>query len=244
MAAPGTGTAQETDSEREGLNSKEAVRDFIGIAVHDLREPLRAIRSSSDLLSRTYGDIADENAQLCVRYLQEGVTRMESLIRSISEYCYEELRDPDLQEVDLESALRDAESRLSAVIKSTQAQIRQDALPVLRADFTGLSNVFYCLLDNACKFAGNKPPEIEIRAQQQDNEWLFSVRDNGVGFKPVYSERIFEPFERLNGKQYPGSGLGLPLARTIVRQHGGRIWAESALGEGTTISFTLPVSGR
>ncbi len=111
----------------------------------------------------------------------------------------------------------------------------------MQANSASLTAVFRCLLSNACKFRGEAPPVVHVAAAQDAGEWVFSVRDNGAGFDPAYSTRIFRPFERLNGKQYPGSGLGLTLARKAIEQHGGRIWAESNPGRGTTVRFTLPV---
>ncbi len=224
------------------IPDREAAREFVSIAVHDLREPLRAIRASSELLASMHGDTADESTGRCLRYIRDGVDRMESLIHDIAEYCYAEVRELDPKETDMEAALLDAQRQLSDELKSTEAVLTHDPLPAVTADLFAMAAVFRCLIENSCKFRGKCAPIIHISANRHGSEWLFSVRDNGLGFNPVYVDRIFNPFERLNGKQYPGSGLGLPLAKSILDQHGGRIWAESEPGQGSTFWFSLPVS--
>ncbi len=226
---------------QESANDRESLREFISMAAHDLREPLRAIRLGARLLGADGGERSEENAAQGARYLLDGTQRLETLIRDLAEYCYEEAREPELRETDLECVLLEAKTELAAEIKSSGARITHDPLPALQANSTSLTAVFRCLIGNACKFHGEAAPVIHVGAAQNAGEWIFFVRDNGMGFDPAYSTRIFRPFERLNGKQYPGSGLGLALARKAVEQHGGRIWAESQPGRGTTIHFTLPV---
>ena len=221
---------------------REAAREFIATAAHDLREPLRAINASAGLLAELHRDSVDETTDRCMGYLRDGVARMESLIHDVEEYCYEGLRELDPQEVDLETALRDAQNRLSEELKKNAAIVTHDPLPSIHGDFIGLATVFRSLIGNACKFRASAPPQIHVGAKRQGAEWVLSIRDNGLGFKPVYAERIFQPFERLNGREYPGSGLGLALARTILEQHGGRIWAESEPGAGSTFWVSLPAS--
>lgn len=225
---------------RKLSQGRESVRDFISMASHDLREPLRAIRLGARLLAAGGGERSAESTAQGTRYLLDGTERLETLIRDIAEYCYEEVREPEFRETDLECVLLEAKNELAAEIKNSGAEITHDPLPALTANSTSLVAVFRCLIGNACKFRGEAPPAIHVAAVQQAGSWMFSVRDNGPGFDPTYSNRIFRPFERLNGKQYPGSGLGLTLARKVIEQHGGRIWAESSPGQGTTIRFTLP----
>jgi len=232
---------QEKDRAPRGLiRDREAAREFVATAAHDLREPLRAIHASAGLLAELHRDSVDETTDRCLGYLRDGVARMESLIHDVEEYCYEELRELDPQEVDLEAALLDAQNRLSEELKRNGATVTHDSLPSIRGDFIGLATVFRSLIGNACKFRSSVAPQIHIGARRQGSEWVLSIRDNGLGFKPVYAERVFQPFERLNGKDYPGSGLGLALARTIIERHGGRIWAESEPGAGSTFWVSLP----
>jgi signal transduction histidine kinase len=221
----------------------EAVRDFISTAVHDLREPLRAIRLGSRLLAGEGGSPSAENTARGARYVVDGVDRMETLIRDIAEYCYEEVRTPSFTEIDLEMGLLEARNELAGEIQSCGATITHDPLPVVMGNFASLTTAMRCLIANACKFRGEAPVTVHIGAVREGHKWILSVRDNGMGFDPVYKERIFRPFERLNGKQFPGSGLGLTLAKKIIDQHGGDIWADSRPGQGTTISFRLPPAG-
>lgn len=218
----------------------EAIRDFISTAVHDLREPLRAIRLGSRLLAAEGASPSAEDTVRGTRYVVDGVDRLETLIRDIAEYCNEEVRTPSSAEIGMELVLLEARNELAAEIKSCGATITQDPLPVVTGNFASLATAMRCLLANACKFRGEAPLVVHIGAVSEGNRWVLSIRDNGLGFDPVYKERIFKPFERLNGKQFPGSGLGLTLARKIIEQHGGDIWADSCPGQGTTISFRLP----
>jgi light-regulated signal transduction histidine kinase (bacteriophytochrome) len=237
MENQGQGVAQEALAQ-----DNEGLREFISMAVHDLREPLRAIRLGSQLLAAEMGDNSEDSRERGTRYLRDGVDRMETLIRDIAEYCYAEVRELEPCATDLEMSLLEARTELATELKASGAVVTHDPLPTVRGNATSLAVLLRCLIDNACKFRGEDAPHIHVGAVQQDKEWTVSVRDNGAGFDPVYRERIFRPFERLNGKRFPGSGLGLALAKRIVEQHGGEIWAESALGEGSTFYFSLPLA--
>jgi len=208
--------------------------------MHDLREPLRAIRLGSHLLAAEGGSPSAENAARGTRYVLEGVDRLETLIRDIAEYCYEEARTPSFTELDLEMVLLEARNELAAEIKSCGAAITHGPLPVVTGNFASLATAMRSLISNACKFRAEAPVTVHIGAVREGHKWILSVRDNGMGFDPAYRERIFRPFERLNGRQFPGSGLGLTLAKKIIEQHGGDIWADSSPDQGTTISFRLP----
>jgi chemotaxis family two-component system sensor kinase Cph1 len=220
----------------------EALRDFISMAVHDLREPLRAIRLGSQLLTTQTSANSEESRERGARYIRDGAARMETLIQDIAEYCYAEVRELESRATDLEMSLLEAKSELAAELKDSGTIVTHDPLPTVPGNATSLAILLRCLIGNACKFRGEAEPRIHVGAVQQDGEWILSVRDNGAGFDPVYRERIFRPFERLNGKQFPGSGLGLTIAKRIVEQHGGQIWAESVPGEGSTFCFSLPLT--
>ncbi|MDP8990556.1 MAG: ATP-binding protein [Acidobacteriota bacterium] len=226
---------------QEGPAGRESLREFISMAAHDLREPLRAIRLGARLLGAEDIPQSEESAAQGARYLRDGTQRLETLIRDIAEYCYEEVREPELRETDLECVFLEATNELAAEMKSSGAKITHDPLPALQGNAASLTAVFRCLLSNACKFHGEAPPVVHVAVSQNAGEWIFAVRDNGIGFDPAYSDRVFRPFERLNGKRYPGSGLGLTLARKAIAQHGGRMWAESSPGNGTAVHFTMPL---
>ena len=236
------GNGEHDGRKRAWIENADKAHEFLTIAVHDLREPLRAIRSSSELLAGIHRESTDEDTGRYLRFILEGVDRMELLIRDIAEFCYEELRTFEPAEMDLQEALAEAQRQLSEELKKNGTVLTHDPLPAVTGDSLGLTTVFRCLIENSCKFRSAAAPAIQVRADRQGAEWVVSVRDNGQGFNPAYCDRVFEPFERLNGKRYPGSGLGLPLAKRIVEQHGGRIWAESHPGQGSTFWFTLPAS--
>jgi len=222
------------------VSSLESTRlqNFISIAVHDLREPLRAIRTGSELLAiRCAGD---ESVTRNLSFVQEGVDRLELLIRDIAQYCYEEAREHSQAPVPLERALSEARDQLSGGLEENQALVTHGPLPVVAGDAPALALLFRCLLDNACKFRGDAPPRIRVSAASRRKRWIVSVRDNGTGFKPEYCEKIFQPFEKLHGKRYVGSGLGLALAKRIVERHGGRIAANANPGQGAVFTFSLP----
>src|ERR1700676_3161473 len=217
---------QAQDVAGKSAQESESVHDFISMAVHDMREPLRGIRLGSQLLVAGR-DSADENAARGARFLLDSVDRLETLIHDIAEYCYAEVREPDAKETDLEMVLLEAKNEVAAELKRAGANITHDPLPTVLGNAPALTTVLRSLIGNACKFRSEASPSIHVEVRQQGAEWIFSVRDNGMGFDPAYRERIFRAFERLNGKKYPGSGLGLTIAKKLINQHGGKIWAES-----------------
>ena len=128
-------------------------------------------------------------------------------------------------------------------IEESSAVITHDPLPTVLADPTQLGQVLLNLVGNAIKFRGDEPPVIRVGATRADDEWSFSVRDNGIGIDPQHAGRVFVIFQRLHGrKDYPGSGIGLAICKKIVERHGGRIWLESQPGQGATFYFTIPVA--
>jgi len=235
---------QQETAEEELNRTREGFREFVYRAVHDLREPLRAISTSSQLLSKNDVDRTDESSNQCLRNIQEGAERLDLLLRDIMKYCQGEARILRFAEISLDSALEEAKRQISDELGKNGAVLTHDPLPTVTGDFLALAAVFRNLLENACKFHGPMPPCIHVEASRQGAEWMVAVRDNGVGFKPAYADMIFQPFKRLHGAQFRGSGLGLSLAKRILDEHGGRIWAESRPGEGSTFRFTLPVSDR
>lgn len=228
-------------AEEELKRTRETFREFVSIAVHDLREPLRAISASSELLAGIYGDDANDRATDCRRYIREGVDRIESLLRDIAEYSHGEGCELQYAEINMDDVLDEARRQTSDELQRNEAILTHDALPTVAGDFFALVAAFRNLIENACRFRSTTPPSIHVGSIRQGSEWLFSIRDNGLGFKPAYADVIFRPFKRIHGKQYPGNGLGLARTKRIVDQHDGRIWAESVPGEGSTFWFSLPV---
>jgi light-regulated signal transduction histidine kinase (bacteriophytochrome) len=227
--------------EDELSRTREAFREFISVGVHDLREPLRAIGINAELLSRNSQEGASERTSESLRHIQEGVQRMDTLLRDIADYWHGEGQELQLRETDLNAVVEEAQRQISDVLQKNEAIVTYDPLPTATGDFFALAAVFRQFIANACKFRSAEAPRIHVQSTRQGSEWVFSVRDNGIGFKPAYAEIVFQPFKRLNGRHYPGSGLGLPLAKRIVEQHGGRIWVDSTPDKGSTFWFSLPV---
>jgi len=136
-----------------------------------------------------------------------------------------------------------AVANLAVAIRDTGAELTHDPLPVVMADEVQLAQLLQNLIDNAIKFRGEEPPRAHVSAEQKGDEWVFSVRDNGIGVDPQYFKRVFIIFQRLQRQDYPGTGIGLSIAKSIVERHGGRIWLESQPGEGSTVNFTIPAKG-
>lgn len=234
--------SQPPEADEEELErTREAFREFVFHAIHDLREPLRAVSTSSEMLTDIYGDSTDERATRCLRYIREGTNRMASLLQDIAAYCEEQGRKVHLTEMSLDAVLAQVQQQIAAELQKNAAVLTHDPLPTVNGDFFAIATVFRHLIENACKFRGTEAPCIHVGSVRNGSEWILSVRDNGLGFKPVYADTVFQPFKRLHGKEYAGSGLGLAVAKRILDQHGGRIWVESVPGRGSTFSFSLPV---
>jgi len=130
---------------------------------------------------------------------------------------------------------------MNDAVESSKAEIIRDTLPKVMADSIQMVQLFQNLIGNAIKSHGEDKPRIHISSKQMEREWVFSVRDNGIGIPREQTEKIFEIFQRLNKDKYPGSGIGLAICKKIVERHGGRIWVESEPGKGATFYFTIPV---
>jgi two-component system, sensor histidine kinase and response regulator len=227
---------------RDLQRSNDDLQQFAYAVSHDLQEPLRAIGVYTQLLTQRYQDDVDEEVQEFARYITEGVERMQALIADLLQYSRIEKQDTALTLVDCTQLLDRALRELHLSIEDTHAEISYDTLPTVWADGRRLTQVFRNLLSNALKFHGVQPPRVHVSAQREDDEWLFTVQDNGIGIDPQFHERIFLIFQRLHARhEYPGTGIGLALCKKIVEQHGGRLWVESRPGKGATFKFTLPV---
>jgi len=205
----------------------------LAMAAHQLREPLRMIRCYADLLA----DPA-EDAALCATKIQESAIRLEARLTGMFEVLQlgEFVR---LEKTDLARVVRHAVTRLAKPLRSS---IFIHPLPSVQGDFEMLTEVFSRLIDNACKFKRAEPVRIDVTAEEEpaSGKWRVSVADNGLGLEPARAERSFDMFERLNGRDFPGEGLGLTYCRRAIELHGGTIWIESTQGQGTAVCFTLP----
>jgi light-regulated signal transduction histidine kinase (bacteriophytochrome) len=219
----------------------DELRQFAYVVSHDLQEPLRMVTSYVQLLAQRYQGQLDAEAQEFIGYAVEGAQRMQALIADLLTYSRVETQGMELTETDGEAVLEQALSDLQLAVAESGAVVTHDPLPTVPAVPGQLRQLLENLLSNALKFRGPAPPHIHLSAQRQGTEWLFSVRDNGIGLDPQQAGRIFQMFQRLyTRKEYPGTGVGLAICKRIVERHGGRIWAESAPGQGATFFFTLP----
>ena len=218
------------------------LREFAYAASHDLQEPLRTIASSTQLLAMRNGNQRDAESDKLTRFIVAGVQRMQTLIQDLLDYsCVVQSSGLRLVEIDCNAALQQALFGCQAAIQESRAVVTHGPLPTVRADEVKLEQVLQNLVSNAVKYRRpQERPDIEVSVAGGPHEWLFQITDNGIGFDPRYSERIFELFKRLhNQDEYSGSGIGLAICRKIVERHGGRIWAESEPGQGSRFFFTL-----
>jgi signal transduction histidine kinase len=220
--------------------SNEELKQFAYIASHDLQEPLRMIASYLQLIERRYKGKLDKDADEFIAFAVEGASRLQNMIIGLLAYSRIETQGKPLEEVNSAEVLGNAISNLKIAIEESKTLITEDHLPVVKADAVQLVQVFQNLMANAIKFRREYPPRIHVSAVLEGTEWVFSVRDNGIGIDQEFKGRIFDIFQQLHGKEYTGVGIGLSLCRRIVERHGGRIWCESETGKGTTFYFTIP----
>jgi PAS domain S-box-containing protein len=220
--------------------SNKDLEQFAYVASHDLQEPLRIVSGYLQLIERRYkGKLAAE-ADEFINFAVDGAARMQSLIQDLLAYSRVGTQGRRFASTDCEKVFERAVGNLGRAIADSGATVAHDPLPTVLADATQLVQVFQNLIGNAIKFRGAEPPRIHVAARPQDGQWLFSVRDNGIGVEPQYAERIFVLFQRLHPRdKYPGTGIGLSVCQRIIERHGGRIWVESKPGEGSTFHFTL-----
>jgi PAS domain S-box-containing protein len=230
----------------ELMRSNEELQQFAYIASHDLQEPLRTVSIFAQLLARRYRGQLQGDADQFIRYIVESSERMERLIHDLLDFSRVDARGTDyFARTRCDDVLTDAVRNLHSLITENDAQVTRDSLPVVMADPVQLTRLFQNLLVNSIRYRSEAPPEIHVAAEARDNEWWFSVRDNGIGIEPQYAEKVFGIFKCLHSRdQYPGSGMGLAICRKIVSRHEGRIWVESELGQGATFRFTLPKTRR
>jgi PAS domain S-box-containing protein len=223
------------------LRSNAELEQFAYVASHDLQEPLRMVSSYVQLLARRYQGRLDSDADEFIGYAVDGAKRMQNLINDLLAYSRVGTRGSEFAPVSAEFLLQEALANLQLTIEDTQARITHDPLPSVLGDAVQLSMVFQNLLANAMKFRSAEPPCIHVSVREEQGEWIFAVRDNGIGLDPTFAERIFVIFQRLNDRtSYPGTGIGLAVCKRIIQRHGGRIWVESQPGQGATFLFTLP----
>jgi signal transduction histidine kinase len=221
--------------------SNTELEQFAYVASHDLQEPLRMITGYTSLLAKRYRGKLDGDADEFIGYATDGAKRMHALINDLLTYSRVGTRGKEFSPTDCEAVLQATLAALRPAIEESNAVVAHDPLPTVTADATQLGQLFQNLIGNGIKYRDSKPPVIQVSSKREGSQWLFSVRDNGIGIDPKYAERIFVIFQRLHNREdYPGTGIGLTVCKKIVERHGGRIWVESQPGQGATFYFTIP----
>lgn len=199
------------------------------------------VSSYCQLLERRYKDQLDRDGQEFIAYAVDGARRMKVLIGDLLTYSRVGTRERNFQQVDCQDALDQGLANLATAIEESGAAITHGDLPTVVADPTQLTQLFQNLAGNAIKYRGDQSPQVHIGAERTNGRWTFSVSDNGIGIEPRYADRIFGVFERLHGNdEYSGTGIGLAVCKKIVERHGGSMWVDSNLGEGSTFYFAIP----
>jgi len=253
-------TRKELEQKVQELNQKNAelekftssnlqLENFAHTVSHDLREPVRTMKSFSQLLKRRYADDLDADAHEYLDFIASAANHMNKLITDLLEYSTvtENNGNHPIESLDAEELIQGVITNLSDSVEKSGAEIFiKTDLPEIKGSYTNLSQLFQNLISNAIKFyKSDTIPKVEISVAEKTNHWQFQIKDNGIGIPQKDLDNIFVLFRRLHSKRiYPGSGIGLSLSKQIVEQHGGQIWAESEEGLGTTFFFTLNKSGK
>jgi light-regulated signal transduction histidine kinase (bacteriophytochrome) len=225
--------------------SNEDLHQFASVVAHDLKTPLNGIGLFATYLAKHYKGRLDERADEAIHYIFDSVERTRMLISDLLAYSRINSRKNTFRPVNCSVTLEEAIFNLRSQIEESGAELTYDLLPTIHGDASQLISLFQNLISNAIKFRSKETPKIHISAQQKGIEWIFSVRDNGIGIESKFFDQIFHVFKRLHtSEEYEGTGIGLASSKKVVERHGGRIWVESEPGEGATFHFTIPVRGE
>jgi light-regulated signal transduction histidine kinase (bacteriophytochrome) len=216
--------------------TNDTLKRVVLVTGHDLQEPIRTINAGCEHILETGA------APVTLESILTGVARLREIVQALLSYCVvTAAKEVAWTDTCLEGVCQEVEFRLAAEIADAEARIMRNSLPTVCCDRDGMVQVFKNLIGNGIKYRRHGAvPIIDISADRTEDEWLITVKDNGIGFDSHQADRIFEPFRRLHGNEIPGSGIGLAICRSIVEQHGGKIWALSSLDSGSTFYFTLP----
>ena len=225
--------------------SNKELEHFAYVVSHDLQEPLRSVSNFLQLLSHRYKGKIDPKSAEYIDIAVHGANRMQTMINDLLSYSRITTRGKKFTYTDCQAVLDDTLRDLNATIEENDAIVTNDPLPTVFADNSQMKHLFQNLIVNGIKFHGEKQPKIHISVVDKGKEWLFLFQDNGIGIDSKYAESIFDVFKRLHTrKEYSGTGIGLSICRKIVHRHGGEIWVESNLGEGSKFYFTIPKRGN
>jgi signal transduction histidine kinase len=245
LTAAGEATARARDKveqqARELQRSNRDLEQFAYVASHDLQEPLRKVASFCQLLQQRYAGRLDDRADAYIGFAVDGSKRMQQLINDLLTFSRVGRLTVPRTQVDLEQCLRGALRDLAQLSEETGAEVTHDPLPTLPGEKPLLTQLLTNLVSNALKFHGSEPPRVHLSARREGDLWQLSCSDNGIGIEPQYVDRVFVIFQRLHPRDvYEGTGIGLALCKKIVEYHGGQIWIDTEVGEGTMVRWTLP----
>ena len=233
--------AQIKRTEEELKRSNSELEQFAYVASHDLQEPLRMVTSYVQILSEDYKGKLSDDADRFIGYIVGGATRMRTLIDALLTLSRIGNQGRAFEPTDCNDVLQRVIANLEATIDNSGAVVTQDVLPIVNGDAVQLTQLFQNLVSNGIKFRSTEAPYVHVSAEKTNHEWVFSVRDNGIGIAPRHHQRIFLMFQRLHSRsEYSGTGIGLALCQKIVQRHGGRIWLDSGEDKGSTFYFTVP----
>jgi len=238
---------EEVERANEQLTqANEELKQFAYVASHDLKEPLRMIGSYTQIINRKFASELDENTQTYFYYVTDGVERMNNLLDGLLKYATVGRGAQELKVVDLNDTMLICQANLRLLIEETETKLEVGELPSILGIGSLLSQLFQNIISNAIKFRNKDTiPEVAIRSEEKENEYLISIKDNGIGIKDEYKERIFVIFQRLHARtDYEGTGIGLAICHKIMQRMGGKIWVESEYGKGSTFFFTFPKPAR
>jgi PAS domain S-box-containing protein len=230
---------QETLKQLKRSNAE--LEQFAYVASHDLQEPLRMITSFLQLLQRRYENQLDSDANEFIQFAVDGAARMQELVSDLLTYSRIGRKTGKFEDVNTEDILKQITFDSRVLIEENNADISYEDLPVVCADYTQLVQVFQNLISNSIKYNEQERPAIHISAEKKVNDWIFKVKDNGIGIDSRHGDRVFKIFQRLHGRdEYEGTGIGLAIVKRIIEQHGGMIWYDSKPGEGSIFYFSIP----
>lgn len=240
---------EELYKSQEGLHGKKAeiervnkeLEAYTYVISHDLKEPLRSLRIFTDFLMKDYSNQIDEKGKDYLERLQKASIRLSDLVDDLLELSRIGRKKVELKEVDLNELLAEVKDELAAIIEDKNAEVRIDSLPVVKCHKSLMGELFRNLISNSIKFNEEEKPIVEVKYYTHNGEYRLSVKDNGIGIEEKYLNKIFGIFKQLNPpEKYDGTGAGLTICKKIVEEHGGKIWAESKVGEGSTFHITIP----
>ncbi len=227
----------------ELLRSNKDLESFAYAASHDLQEPLRMVTNFTQLLEKNYSRVLDERGLEYIHFASEGAKRMYDLLNGLLDYSRIHKRGGAFNRVDMNNIVDSVKKNLSLIIENKKAVVKSRTLPVLFADESQMIQLFQNLISNSIKFS-IRNPQVYISCRTEKNQYIFSVKDKGIGIEPEYFDRIFQIFQRLHVRnKYEGTGIGLAICKRIVERHGGKIWVRSECGNGSTFFVSLPKDG-